>query len=85
MPETRIEPPRPQVETRTEVVHVPTVNLEAQALHEALAREVKTFPQHAPVVKRIRSVCEQILQGSRVADSGRGQSDSKGSHVGWSD
>jgi len=68
-----------------EIVHVPTINLEAEALHEALTREIKAFPTHAPVIKRIRSVAEQLLAGRRVTDGGRGGENNKGNRVGWSD
>lgn len=74
----------PIIETRTEIVHVPTVNLEAEALKEALTREIKLFPSHSQVVKRIRSVADQLLAGRRVTDNGRAI-DGKGNHVGWSD
>jgi hypothetical protein len=84
-PTVSAETPKPIIETRTEIVNVPTINLEAEALHEALTREIKTFPTHAQIVKRIRSSAEQLLAGRRVTDSGRGPESNKGNHVGWSD
>jgi hypothetical protein len=81
----KFEPPSTEIETRTEIVNVPTVNMEAEALHEALVREARTFPSHAPIVKRVRSVAEQLLQGRRVTDSGRTSGNKEGSRVGWSD
>jgi hypothetical protein len=81
----KFEPPTREIETRNEIVHVPTVNLKAEALEEALMREVKAFPQHSPIVKRVRSCADQLLAGRNVSDSGRGTEPQKGSHVGWTD
>lgn len=82
-------PPYQQPETITRTRHeftrVPTVNREAEALHEAMSREVKTFPVHMPIVERLRSVAHQILHGEGVREAGRGDADEQKYGVGWND
>ena len=80
-------PAKPETVTRTthEIVRVPTTNREAEAINEAMAREAKAFPQHAPIISRLRSVASQILHGDGVKSAGRGETEEKRFGVGWSD
>ena len=54
-----------------EIVHVPTINHEANALHDALQREAKRFPTHAPIIKRILKTAGTIRHGDEMQNSGR--------------
>lgn len=75
----------PAPRTETEFVRVPTVNREAEALQEAMRREVRQFPAHAPIVERLKSSAKQLNHGRDVTDSGRGDPSQPRPAVGWSD
>lgn len=52
--------------TRTEYVHVPVTNDEAEAYKEALRRSASQYPNYEPFVRIVESVAEQIYHGRKV-------------------
>lgn len=68
-----------------EIIRVPTVNREAEALKEAMNREVRSFPSHAAIIERLRSSAKQLNHGRDVNESGRGDASQPRPAVGWSD
>lgn len=79
--------PAPVTRTRVETVRVPVTDTRANALEEALVREMKTWPRHEPIVERIRSVAESIMHGEKMKAAGRGRDKppSQTIGLGWSD
>ena len=55
-----------QEHTRTEYVHIPVTNLEAEAWKCAARRVAGSNPQAEPIVQLIQGVAEQIFHGSQV-------------------
>jgi len=54
-----------EVKTRTEYVHVPTTNHEAEAYKEALRRVGQMYPEGTPYLVQVEDVAEQILHRKR--------------------
>lgn len=75
----------PVTRTQVRTVRVPVTDTRANALEEALAREVATWPNHEPIVRRIRSAAEQIHHGQKMQAAGRGRDESQAIGLGWSD
>jgi hypothetical protein len=58
--------------TETRYVTVPTTNDEAEALKEAMRREVELNPQVAPYLSRVENVAQQLLSGRKAAQNNQG-------------
>lgn len=71
--------------TRIRYQTVPTVNRRAEALEEALRREVDLFPRHKPIVDRILSAAGQIDHGQSVQQADRGVDAKNRGGLGWTD
>lgn len=75
-------PPQRIDRVHHEYVRIPTVDRRAEALEEALAREARTLPRHAPIVERIRKTAEALAHGEAVHDK---SAPPTGHGLGWSD
>ncbi len=81
-PPPRETPSAVSAEPAVRTVRVPVVDQEAEAMKEAMRREQERFPQHSPIIKRLRSVTEQITAGKRAAGEVPAE---KPLTVGWTD
>jgi hypothetical protein len=57
--------------TQTRYVTVPATDDEAEALKEAMRREVELNPQVAPYLNRVENVAQQLLSGRKAAQGNR--------------
>jgi hypothetical protein len=57
--------------TQTRYVTVPATDDEAEALKEAMRREVELNPEVAPYLSRVENVAQQLLSGRKAAQGNR--------------